>query len=400
MLRPKRATPTRSRSQAKRSTPASSISTTTTPRSPFEGYLAAFLDWSLAAGYTARTIETRKDVIGWFVAWVAERGIDTPQEVSRPILERYQRHLYHYRKANGEPLSYGTQVHRVVPLKSFFKWLARENHVLYNPAADLTMPRLPHRLPKHVLSPQEVEMILAQPNVTTPNGVRDRAILETLYSTGMRRMELVNLKLFDVDLERGSVMIREGKGRKDRLIPIGDRACAWVEKYRDDIRPELVAARDDGTLFLTDYGEAFIKRRLGDLVRRYVDAANIGKRGSCHLFRHACATHMLEGGADIRFIQAMLGHADLSTTQIYTEVSLTKLKAVHALTHPARLKDRSGTQDAPGAARSPSAEANLQPLAAEARSAFLAALATESDDENDADERDGRHDVGKAHTQS
>jgi len=345
------------------------------PASPFHGYLAAFLEWSRAAGYTERTCETRGDVIGWFIAWAAERGIQKPQDVTRPILERYQRHLYHYRKRDGEPLSYGTQVHRVVPLKSFFKWLARENHVLYNPAADLVMPRLPRRLPKHVLSPAEVETVLNAPDVATPQGLRDRAILETLYSTAIRRMELVNLKLFDVDAERGSVMVREGKGRKDRLIPIGSRACGWIEKYRDEVRPLMVAAGDDGTLFLTDYGEPFIKRRLGDLVRRYVQASGIGKSGSCHLFRHACATHMLENGADIRFIQALLGHADISTTQIYTEVSLTKLKAVHELTHPARL-EREDARESLG-------RADPGQRAPDPASALLAALEAESDEEDD-----------------
>lgn len=365
MLRAKRRSPTRSRASA-------------TSASLFHGYLAAFLDWSHGAGYTERTCETRENVIRWFIAWCAERGIAKPQEVTRPILERYQRHLYHYRKSNGEPLGYSTQVHRVVPLKSFFKWLARENHILYNPAADLAMPRLPRRLPKHVLTQAEVETVMNQPELATPAGVRDRAILETLYSTGMRRMELVNLKVFDVDTERGSVMIREGKGRKDRFIPVGARACAWLDRYRDDVRPLLVAAGDDATLFLTDYGEPFIKRRLGDLVRRYVQAANIGKSGSCHLFRHACATHMLENGADIRFIQALLGHADISTTQIYTEVSLTKLKAVHELTHPAKL-ERAAREDAA------TAKGNPQPNTNDARNALLAALNAEDDEEESTD---------------
>ncbi len=316
------------------------------PATLFDAYLTAHLDHARATGATARTIETRQNVIRWFIAWCSERGINRPQDITRQILERYQRHLYHHRKADGQPLTVGTQIHRIVPLKSFFKWLARDNHILYNPAADLILPKLPKRLPKHVLTPHEVDTILAQPDVTTPSGLRDRAILETLYSSGIRRMELTNLKLTDVDTERGSLMVRAGKGNKDRLVPLGGRASAWLAKYRDEVRPQFISAQSDDSLFLTGYGEAFLKRRLGDLVRRYVRAADIGKSGACHLFRHACATHMLENGADIRFIQVLLGHADISTTQVYTEVSLTKLKAVHEATHPARLQRRGGNEQA------------------------------------------------------
>jgi integrase/recombinase XerD len=161
--------------------------------------------------------------------------------------------------------------------------------------------------------------------------------LETFYSTGMRRMELLGLKLYDLDQERGTIFIRQGKGKKDRMIPLGERAFVWVRKYLDDARPTLSLTPDDGTVFLTNAGLAFEANRLTQLVRDYVDLAEIGKTGSCHLFRHTCATLMLEGGADIRFIQQMLGHAKLETTQIYTQVSIRQLKEVHTRTHPARL---------------------------------------------------------------
>jgi integrase/recombinase XerD len=132
-------------------------------------------------------------------------------------------------------------------------------------------------------------------------------------------------------------MVRQGKGRKDRLLPIGERACAWIQKYLDDLRPGLVIEPDHGVLFINDDGQPFIKNRLGDLVKKVIQRAGINKPGSCHLFRHAMATQMLEHGADIRYIQVMLGHSDLSTTQIYTQVSIKKLQAVHAMTHPASL---------------------------------------------------------------
>jgi len=299
-------------------------------------YLLRFNAWQAEKNYSPETIEHREVALRTFIAWAADRGLIRPHEITKPILERYQRHLFLRRKKDGEPLSARSQVAFTTPIRAYFKWLARANHILYNPASELEMPRQERRLPKHILTIAEVEAVLAVPDLKTPIGIRDRAILETLYSTGMRRMELIHLKLFDIDGERGTVMIRQGKGRKDRMIPIGARALAWIAKYRDDVRPELAIGADDGTLFLTTLGDTFAPNRLTQLVRDYVDAAGTGKRGACHLFRHTMATLMLEGGADIRFIQAMLGHAELSTTQIYTQVSIRTLKQIHAATHPGR----------------------------------------------------------------
>ena len=131
-------------------------------------------------------------------------------------------------------------------------------------------------------------------------------------------------------------MVRQGKGRRDRYIPIGERACYWVGRYLEEIRPSLVVRQDEWALFLTDYGEAFLKNRITDLVKRYMELAGI-RDGACHALRHACATHMLENGADVRYIQALLGHADLSSTQIYTRVAIGKLREIHSATHPAKL---------------------------------------------------------------
>ncbi|MBV8272148.1 MAG: site-specific tyrosine recombinase XerC [Cupriavidus sp.] len=238
------------------------------------------------------------------------------------------------RKANGAPLSATTQASRITPIRKWFRWLVRQNRILYNPAADLDLPKVEERLPKHVLTIEEVERVLAQPDLTTPLGVRDRAMLEVLYSTGMRRMEIIGLQQRGVDDERGTLLIRQGKGKKDRMVPIGDRALAWLAKYRDEVRPELAPAGDDDTLFLTVSGQAFSDNRMTQMVRVYVRAAGLGNIGSCHLFRHAMATQMLENGADVRFIQAMLGHADIKTTQVYTRVSIRALKDIHTATHP------------------------------------------------------------------
>jgi integrase/recombinase XerD len=194
------------------------------------------------------------------------------------------------------------------------------------------------RLPKAVLTAAEADRVIEQSNVHDPLGLRDRAILETLYSTGMRRIEMVNLKLWDLDLERGTVTIRQGKGKKDRIIPIGDRAAAWVRKYLDESRPKLVSEPDDQVVFLSNAGEPFSLDYLTEMVRDYVENSGVGKQGACHLFRHTMATLMLEGGADIRFIQAMLGHADLRTTQIYLHVAIRQLQEIHRATHPAKLE--------------------------------------------------------------
>jgi integrase/recombinase XerD len=297
-------------------------------------YRDMYLEWLQTANFSDKTVYAKRVNLNYFILWAEARGLARPHGITKPILERYQRGLYHYRKKNGEPLSFRSQHARLVPIRSFFKWLCKHNYILYNPASELELPKLERRLPKHVLTLSEAEQVLNTPDIEISLGLRDRAILETLYSTGMRRMELMNLRLYDLDVDRGTVLIRQGKGKKDRMIPIGERAIQWVDKYVLDVRPEMVMEPDEGILFLTNFGEGFTPGRLTQMVRRYVLAADIGKSGACHLFRHTMATLMLENGADIRFIQQMLGHAKLDTTQIYTQVSIRKLKEIHSFTHP------------------------------------------------------------------
>ena len=315
----------------------------------FAALLAEYLAWLKVRNYSEATGRNRAHYVGDFIKWAHERGLSRPSEVTKPVLESYQRWLFHYRKADGKPLSVPSQLQRLLPVRAWFKWLCRQNHLQANPAADLDLPRAEKRLPKHILNATEAERVLAVPDLASgdPLALRDRSLLEVLYSTGMRRMDAINLKLHDLDAERGTVMVRQGKGRKDRMIPMGARAFAWVARYVEEARGKLLAGPDDGTVFLTSLGTPLEPGRLTQLVRDVIDAAEVGKRGSCHLFRHTCATLMLENGADVRFIQQLLGHAKLETTQIYTQVSIRTLKEVHTRTHPAARVEASALPASP-----------------------------------------------------
>jgi integrase/recombinase XerD len=300
--------------------------------------LASFLERWLThlavRNYAAATIRNRREALSIFILWAAERGLNEPREITKPILERYQRHLFYWRKADGAPLSFATQAHRLIPVRSFFRWLTRANFILSNPASELELPRAEKRLPSATLTAEEAEAVLAVPDVGEPLGLRDRAMLEVLYATAIRRTELIQLGVFDVDWSRTTLMIRLGKGAKDRIVPLGERAKVWLAAYRDQVRPQLIVGRDPGVLFLSRDGKPLEGKRLSEKVRGYVQRAGVPKAGSCHLLRHTAATLMLEGGADIRFIQALLGHESLESTQIYTHVSIGKLQEIHAATHP------------------------------------------------------------------
>lgn len=281
-----------------------------------------------------RTIETRRRALVLFVKWCQERELMRPQQVTRPILESYQRHLWHHRTKADKPLAVGTQIGRLAAVRGLFKWLCREAWLDADPAAHLEMPKEVHRLPADTLSESEVAAILAVPSIADPLGVRDRAMLELLYSTGIRRAELVRLQLRDLHRERRTLHVT-GKGNKERIVPVGERALAWIESYLGSVRPLLAIHAEEQALFITGYGRGFSANSLGNLIKQHIEKAHPGRAGNCHLLRHACATHMLEHGADVRIIQQLLGHSKLETTQVYTEVSIKLLQDVHARTHPA-----------------------------------------------------------------
>ena len=295
-------------------------------------------------GYSPHTIRGRSVHLRMFAVWAAERDISRLEDVTPEILERYQRTLFYAKKADERPLTFHSQYDRLADVRRFFRWLLRQHVIKVNPADFLDLPRVERRLPKAILTAQEAEKVLALPRVTTTKGLRDRAILETLYATGIRRTELTRLKVEDLDLDGGTLTVRQGKGKKDRRIPLGERAAAWLARYLDEARPALVAGPDEGWLFLCSRNHSrYTPEWLAKLVHDYIERASLGKTGSCHLFRHTMATLMLEGGADLRFVQEMLGHADISTTQIYTRVAIAKLKEVHARTHPGAHLERKQT---------------------------------------------------------
>ncbi len=305
-------------------------------------FLEPFNGWQRVKAFSETTIRRRVDHLRHFIRFCEERGVNTPEDVSRQVVERYQRHLCHVPSVRTKaPLSLFGQLQYLYAVRAFFRFLSKERHLLYNPASELELPRPGKRLPRAVLTLEEAEAVLESADPSGALGLRDRALLETLYSTGIRRSECVNLKVYDLDLNSRTVFIRQGKGRKDRMVPIGERAVLWLHKYLREVRPELASEPDSQALFLTPVGEALAPDSLTERVRFYVEKSGIGKAGSCHLFRHTMATLMLEGGADVRYVQAMLGHSQLSTTEIYTHVSIRKLKDVHERTHPAKMKSAS-----------------------------------------------------------
>ena len=216
---------------------------------------------------------------------------------------------------------------RVSSLKRFYRWCLRERKIDADPTLRIDPPKRAPRFPK-TLSEADVEALLAAPDAATPLGLRDRAMLELLYATGLRVSELVSLKIFEVDLN-GNVVRTMGKGSKQRLVPMGEEAAAWIAKY---VKERKKGASD--TLFLTARGSGMTRQAFWHLIRRYGARAIPGKRLSPHVLRHAFATHLINHGADLRVVQLLLGHADISTTQIYTHVARERLKQLHAKHHP------------------------------------------------------------------
>ena len=280
-------------------------------------------------GYSNRTISTYSGLTRLFFKYLKDNDISDLKDVDKDILRRYQSHLY-----SNTDLGLAGQESRLVSIKSFFKYLEKTNQILYDPSYSIELPRIKDTLPRSILSEPEIKKLLNSPGIDTPIGLRDRAILEVFYSTGIRNTELRNLTLYDIDFDTGRIFIRLGKGGKDRVVPIGDIALNYVREYIDRLRPCLVKANDINILFVSLRGKKLTDDIIPWIVQKYARIAGISKTIGAHTIRHSFATHILRHGAPIRYIQEMLGHRSLDTTQRYTRVEITDLKKVHKKTHP------------------------------------------------------------------
>jgi len=286
----------------------------------------AFLSFALAErGLAAHTVEAYRRDLYDFARFLRGRGTHGPEEVTRAAITLY---LVSLRRAGRSP---ATVKRRAAAIRSLYRYLLREQLLTQDPTLDLGAPRLPRRLP-HVLTVEEVDRLLDAPDPTTPEGLRDRAMLELMYSSGLRVSELVSLDVGDVDLNRELVRC-VGKGSKERFVPVGSRAVSALLAYQRRGRPALARRRMAAALFLSRRGR-LTRQACWQIIRRHGRRAGITRQLTPHVLRHSFATHLLEGGADLRAVQEMLGHASIATTQVYTHVSRERLRAVYARAHP------------------------------------------------------------------
>lgn len=229
-------------------------------------------------------------------------------------------------------MSAPSQARHLSAIRGFHKYLLMEHHAQSDPTEHIETPRGWMRLPR-TLSSEEVESLLGQPDASTPRGARDKAMLELLYATGLRVSELVGIRGRDIDLERGHVLVL-GKGAKERLVPLGEAAIASVKTYLAGARRSLLQGKESEALFISAKRRQITRQMFWERIKHYARKAGITKAISPHTMRHSFATHLLDNGADLRAVQAMLGHADISTTQIYTHVSRERLKKIHEKYHP------------------------------------------------------------------
>ncbi len=298
-----------------------------------------FTDEMGVRNWSAKTVKSYREGLVAFEDFIARQYPDAKAitAITAEMISAYQLWISkRENKVRGGTLSIAMQRHLLNAVRSFFVFCTTERIVLLDPTRNLELPKPGRRLPQGVLSPKEIRSLLKQPDLHTYTGLRDRTILEVLYSTGLRNEELRRLRICDVDLDRGYVTIVEGKFKKDRVVPIGKVAVHFVREYLTKSRPHLLRGTDtpQSLLFVSQRGGRLGAEALQRIVKRCAEAAGIKKRVFPHGIRHTCATAMLKGRADIRYIQQMLGHASLSSTQIYTHVEIGDLKRVHERSHP------------------------------------------------------------------
>ena len=280
----------------------------------------------LEDGLAKATLASYRSDLGRLALWLAEAGHEALLDLRETTLSAFVAHLSRATRASSQARYLST-------LRRFYRWQVGRGRIVADPTLKLANPSLPSRLPK-VMSEKQVEALLDAPDLDTPLGLRDRAMLETIYATGLRVSELVSLKLHEVSLADG-VLRAFGKGSKERLVPLGQLAVDWIQRYLHAARSDILHGQQSDDLFVTARGGAMTRHAFWHLVKRYAVIAGIDPaRLSPHVLRHAFATHLLNHGADLRVVQLLLGHADISTTQIYTHVDQQRLKAVHHRFHP------------------------------------------------------------------
>lgn len=285
----------------------------------------------------AKTIHTQVARSRRFMAFAGSRGARHPADVTTAAILDYQKHLAGELNAYGRANSVSVQNQCLAAVAGFFGYLRQAEYIAHDPARDIEYARTPKRLPKGILTLAETRKLLQQPDVNTVIGYRDRVILEVLYSTGIRRNEFLGLTLDDVDLEAGFLMIRQGKGGKDRVVPLGRIAAKYLETYVRGIRPELAGRGDEPAtraLVVSERGRVMGRNTLAELLEKYAKRAGLKIRVTPHTFRHTCATHMIRNRAGIRHVQEMLGHSNLNSTQKYLQLTITDLKEAHSRFHP------------------------------------------------------------------
>ena len=290
-----------------------------------QALLDEFVDqiW-LEEGLARNTLESYRRDLAQFASWLESQGRQL-LVVERADLERYL--------ARKSPVSKPRSVSRLISsLRRFYRHFLREGRIQGDPTLQLDSPKLPRSIPKS-LTEEDVVALLQAPDVTEALGMRDRAMLETLYATGLRVSELIGLKVGEVGLQEGVVRVT-GKGSKTRLVPLGEEGLDWIGRYLRESRPSILEGQLSDSLFVTHRGESMSRQSFWYLIKRYARQAGIVKPISPHTLRHAFATHLLNHGADLRVVQMLLGHADISTTQIYTHVARERLKRLHAIHHP------------------------------------------------------------------
>lgn len=295
--------------------------------------MEALLDELRVRWYSKALHKQTRAVLLRFFFYLRETRIRDLRAVGEAHVVAYARQLAETKNRKGERYTASTQRSYLMSVQRLFRFLERQGVILQDPTLDLVLPSW-KRLPRAVLNQAHARRLVASPDPSTPRGKRDRALLELLYGTGVRVGECERLELRDLDLARGQLMIRSGKGRKDRIVPVVGRAAAALDAYLRDGRPELVKDPREGALFITTWGTRLNVKRIQDLVRSTAKAAGIDLRVTPHTLRHGCATHLLQGGADVRHVQKLLGHSSVQTTAIYTHVDTKDLTRVMEKTHP------------------------------------------------------------------